>query len=47
MLTNLILGYYDLRIPEVRDQQAELAEEAGIWIVEQIGRLYAVELENR
>lgn len=24
------LGYYDLRIPEVREQQAELAKEAGI-----------------
>lgn len=25
------LGYYDLRIPEVREQQAELAKEAGIY----------------
>lgn len=24
------LGYYDLRIPEIREQQAELAREAGI-----------------
>ena len=24
------LGYYDLRIPEVREQQADLAREAGI-----------------
>ena len=24
------LGYYDLRVPEVREQQAELAREAGI-----------------
>lgn len=25
------LGYYDLRVPEVREQQAELAQEAGIF----------------
>lgn len=25
------LGYYDLRIPEVREQQAELAREAGVY----------------
>ena len=24
------LGYYDLRIPEVREEQAQLAQEAGI-----------------
>lgn len=24
------LGYYDLRLPEVRDEQAELAREAGV-----------------
>ena len=24
------LGYYDLRMPEIREQQAELAREAGI-----------------
>ena len=24
------LGYYDLRLPEVREQQAKLAQEAGI-----------------
>ena len=25
------LGFYDLRLPEVREAQAELARDAGIW----------------